>query len=155
MFIGHLLCTRHQAKLLYVFSFNIPPPISHVADTIIIPVVPIKKDARPLPWTLMWKNFWHWSSSRPIYMGLEKITCEFTHELCGYMSPCLESPSPCFILPEIYFKIFSYRLSSEDSRNLHSRGRVLTFEGHLPESASCSGRGSCGKHWKYHYLNLQ
>ena len=48
--------------------------------------------------------------------------------------PCLESPYPFFILSEIYFKIFWYRLSSDDNCNLHSRGCELAFEGYLSKS---------------------
>ena len=48
MFTGYLLCTRYRAKLLYSFSFNLPLPQSQVADTIIIFVVPMKKQATPM-----------------------------------------------------------------------------------------------------------
>ena len=72
MFIGHLLYTRDHAKLFSVLSFK-PPPHTHMADTIIIPTVQMKKDAKPLLWTLMGKNLWHLSSFRSIYMGLTHI----------------------------------------------------------------------------------
>lgn len=55
MFIGHLLYTRDHAELFSVLSFN-PPPHMHMGDTIIIPTVQMKKDAKPLLWTLMGKN---------------------------------------------------------------------------------------------------
>lgn len=47
MFIEHVLCTRHCAKLCFAFSLILSLKV-HVADTIIIPTVWIKKDAEPL-----------------------------------------------------------------------------------------------------------
>lgn len=43
---------RGSCQDFFVVSFN-PPPHTHMADTIIIPTVKRKKDAKPLLWTLM------------------------------------------------------------------------------------------------------
>ena len=152
MFIGHLLCMRDHAKIFFVVSFN-PPPHTHMADTIIIPTVLRKKDAKPLLWTLMWKKslmfkflpvYWHELNSHQLRRANLWI-----HSRVLLMSvSCLESSYPFFMSSEIYFKIFWYRLSSDDNRNLHSRGHQLTFEGYLSERTSST-------HLKYHYLNLQ
>lgn len=51
MFTGHLLRTRHHAKLFYVFSLN--HPIQNPCDRhIIILIEQMKKGAKSLPWIL-------------------------------------------------------------------------------------------------------
>ena len=98
----------------------------------------MKKDAKPLLWTLMWKKSLTFKFLLVYLHGLNshhlrKANLWIHSGVLLMFVPCLESSYPFFLSSEIYFKIFWYRLSSDAKSNRHSRGHELTFEGYLSE----------------------